>query len=80
VKAGWSNSQERTSLAEFSKEGYSLKRAVLPMMTTTMMMMMTMMMMIMEMSREKLNRTFHQKSRYLIKHIGDQSGKHTLSF
>jgi hypothetical protein len=28
VKTGWSNSQEQTSLAESSKEGYGSKRVV----------------------------------------------------
>jgi hypothetical protein len=43
VKIGWSNSQDWPNLAEFSKEGYILKRAILPA-TMTMMMMMMMMM------------------------------------
>jgi hypothetical protein len=32
VKAGWSNFQKCTSLAEFSEEGHGSKRDVLPMM------------------------------------------------
>jgi hypothetical protein len=38
VKAGWPNSQECTSLAETSKDGYDSKRDVLPMMMMMMMM------------------------------------------
>jgi hypothetical protein len=39
VKTEWPNSQEWPNLAEFSKEGYVLKRADLPAMMTMMIMM-----------------------------------------
>jgi hypothetical protein len=40
VKTGWPNAQEKTNLAEFSKEDYGSKEIVLSFMMMMMMMMM----------------------------------------